>query len=80
MRTLPILILAGLALAGCASSNLSKPPVCDGKHRRAANPYGSVLAPKTRPSTLAPAPGEAPASKADKLSAIAPAAFGSCRA
>jgi hypothetical protein len=32
-----------LALAGCAHSPDGKPAVCDGRHRRPANPYGSVL-------------------------------------
>ena len=32
-----------LALAACASAQASKPPVCDGLHRRAVNIHGSVL-------------------------------------
>ena len=32
-----------LALAGCATHSEPKPAVCDGKHRRPANPYGTVL-------------------------------------
>ena len=30
-------------LTGCASLKDPEPPVCDGRHRRPANPYGSVL-------------------------------------
>jgi len=35
-------MLLGL-LTGCASLKDPEPPVCDGHHRRPANPYGSVL-------------------------------------
>ena len=38
---LPVLLI--LAASGCASTSPQKAPVCDGKHRRAANLYGSVL-------------------------------------
>ena len=31
------------ALAGCATPGDPKPPVCDGRHRRPANPHGSIL-------------------------------------
>lgn len=66
--TLAALSLALLIpLAGCASSKPVKLAVCDGKHRRDANPYGTVLpgtpvaAPPTagtadRPATLPPPP------------------------
>jgi hypothetical protein len=30
-------------LAGCATSKTPKLAVCDGRHKRPANPYGSVL-------------------------------------
>ena len=43
-----------LALAGCATHAEPKPAVCDGKHRRPANPYGSVL--PTAPDAMAVAP------------------------
>jgi len=59
-------------LAGCASIRSEKAPICDGKHRRPANPYGSVLDPATPPSA-APA-AQHPA----KLSALP--TFPSCRA
>lgn len=38
---LPVLLI--LAASGCASTGSQRALVCDGKHRRAANPYGSVL-------------------------------------
>jgi len=40
-----------LLLASCASLGHDEPAVCDGRHKRPANPYGSVLDPS--PSTLA---------------------------
>lgn len=52
-----VLLAAMLILSGCAAK-LPKLPVCDGKHRRDANPYGTVLpgAPNAGPVR---APGEA---------------------
>lgn len=35
--------LGALALSGCTGTHISKPAVCDGKHRRPANLYGSIL-------------------------------------
>ena len=32
-----------LALAACATAAADKPAICDGRHRRPANPNGSVL-------------------------------------
>lgn len=66
---LPILCCA--ALSACASTSEGKLPVCDGKHRRPANPHGSVLAP--RDETKAPATPKAP----DKVSVL-PSSQGSC--
>jgi hypothetical protein len=43
MKPLPILILLALSASGCATSSAKDLPVCDGKHRRPANPHGSVL-------------------------------------
>lgn len=43
-------LLAVLALQGltaCVSLHDEDPPVCDGRHRRPANPYGLVLATST---------------------------------
>ncbi|WP_312162715.1 hypothetical protein [Phenylobacterium sp.] len=66
MRAVVPVIAAALALAGCASLGKETAPVCDGKHRRPANLYGSVLDPAAPPTAAA-----------DKLSAL-PATYGSC--
>jgi len=42
MKRLILVALSALALSGCATSP-KKVAVCDGKHRRAANIYGTVL-------------------------------------
>lgn len=65
MRAAACIVMA-LALGGCASLGKETAPVCDGKHRRPANLYGSVLDPAASPSVAA-----------DKLSALS-AAYGSC--
>lgn len=50
---IPILILgAVVALAGCSTFAPPDVPVCDGRHRRPANLYGSVL----DPASIAVAP------------------------
>lgn len=43
MIRLTIAALGALALTGCAGARIAKPAVCDGKNRRPANLYGSVL-------------------------------------
>jgi hypothetical protein len=58
MRLL-ILIACGL-LAGCATAGRDGLAVCDGKHRRAANPNGSVLAPVAPTAAKAETPAVAP--------------------
>ncbi len=78
--------LAALALplAACATSKPPKLAVCDGKvkHRRNANPYGSVLpgAPIVAPPTDDQHPGTLPPPPLPpKTSAIAaPSYFASC--
>jgi hypothetical protein len=78
MRMRVLTLMAMFALAGCASTGGGKLAVCDGKHLRAANPYGSVLAPATSGQALTPpaATGEA---KPRKLSSAASSSsFGSC--
>ena len=52
MKTLTIVTLGALALGGCAGTQIRKLAVCDGKHRRPANLYGSVL--PTLPVPLPP--------------------------
>jgi type IV secretion system protein VirB7 len=72
MRTLALVLVASLTLGGCATFRKdSAPPICDGKQRRPANPYGSVLDPGAPPGTPA-----AP----DKLSATPAALDASCAA
>jgi len=73
----PVLLMLLPALAGCASSG-GRLPVCDGKHLRPGNPYGSVLAPAPEGGAAAPSGGAAEA-KPKTLSAVErPASFGSC--
>jgi hypothetical protein len=43
MTRLIIVALGALALSGCAGSHIKPAAVCDGKHRRPANLYGSIL-------------------------------------
>jgi type IV secretion system protein VirB7 len=78
MRIPVLTVVAALALAACSSTGGGKLAVCDGKHLRPANPYGTVLAPAAE---IAPAPTGGAAAKPKTLSSIgSPVAFGSCRA
>lgn len=78
MRVRLLTLMAMFALAGCASTGGGKLAVCDGKHLRPANPYGSVLAPTTTGEALRP-PATGSEAKPKALSSIAsPAWFGSC--
>ena len=43
MKRLIFVSLSALALTGCTGSHLKRLAVCDGKHRRPANIYGSIL-------------------------------------
>lgn len=64
MKRLMIAGLGALVLSGCMGSHLKKLPVCDGKHRRPANIYGSIL-----PTLPVPVPpSEAGASLQDSAS------------
>lgn len=65
-----IIVIVVLALSGCSTMGREKGPVCDGKHRRPANLYGSVLDPAAQPAA-------APA-KPDKLSAVPSTSYPSC--
>ena len=77
MRRLVPLTFALLVLAGCATHD-PKPAVCDGKHRRPANLYGSVLPnipgadvgspPVGPPPAPPPAPPPGPQSRVDPQS------------
>ena len=57
LRTLSRVVsitLAVQAVSACATFRTADPPVCDGRHRRPANPYGSILFPAA-PYVPAPA-------------------------
>ncbi len=43
MKRLTLVALGALALGGCTGTHIKPPAVCDGKHRRPANLYGSIL-------------------------------------
>ena len=69
MTKLFAVLAVALALAGCATHAEPKPAVCDGKHRRPANPYGSVL--PTPPDAKAVAPTTpGPQSSLDAMSTL----------
>ncbi len=63
MRRSALVVIGMFALAGCAGTPVRKLAVCDGKHRRPANVYGTVL-----PTLPIPVPG----SKAGPISMVAP--------
>lgn len=65
MKGLAFVAISTLAVAGCAGTPAKKAAVCDGKHRRPANVYGSVL------PTL---PIPVPASQSGARSMVAPEA------
>lgn len=82
MRALLLLSsVVGISLCACASTSNPKPAICDGKHTRPANLYGSVLpaeAPRLEPAPTAPLKdGEAKAPP-KALSAIDPRSFAPC--
>jgi hypothetical protein len=84
MWTRPIVLAAvALVLAGCASHADPKPAVCDGKHRRPANPYGSVLpnipdGPAARPSAGGPPIPAPPGPAPGPMSRVDPRSFAPC--
>ena len=51
MKSLTIVVLGALALSGCTGTRIKPAAVCDGKHRRPANLYGTIL-----PSLPVPVP------------------------
>lgn len=70
---LALCLIAVLALGGCASVGKTKASVCDGKHRRPANLYGSVIDPAAPPQGAPPKAATTP----EKVSALS--TYGSCR-
>ena len=80
MRIAILTIVAAFALTACASTGGGKLAVCDGKHLRPANPYGTVLALPTEGGPPAP-PSTTDGSKPKTLSSnTSPRSFGSCLA
>lgn len=80
MRIAILTISAALGLSACASTGGGKLAVCDGKHLRPANPYGTVLA---LPAEVGrPAPPTAPDGVKPKTlsSNTSPRSFRSCLA
>lgn len=61
IRTGLVVAVMGLVIGGCATSRTPPLPICDGKHRRDANPYGTVL-----PGVVTPPPAVAPPAPAAK--------------
>lgn len=56
MRSMILIFVTVVALGGCSTFRATEPPVCDGRHRRPANLYGSVLTPTVLP--VAPEPAD----------------------
>ena len=78
MRTPVLIVAASFALAACSSTGAKKLAVCDGKHLRPGNPYGTVLAPAAAGAPTPPSEGT-PEAKPKTLSSVAaPQSFGSC--
>ena len=80
MRIAILTIAAALALTACSSTGGGKLAVCDGKHLRPANPYGTVLALPAAggpPAPLAAPNGAKPKTLSSNTS---PKSFGSCLA
>ena len=63
MKRLTLVALGAFALSGCTGTHIKPAAVCDGKHRRPANLYGSIL--PTLPVPL-------PASQSGGQSIVAP--------
>lgn len=79
MRIL-VLTATAFAVAACSSTGGGKLAVCDAKHLRPANAYGSVLAP-TQDAGAPVQPTGVEKAKPKALSALgSPASFGSCGA
>lgn len=82
MRAIYLIGAIGISLCACASNPNQTPPVCDGKHIRPVNLYGSVLSderdPLEAPPTQVPPNGGAVSPSIKPLSAIDPRSFASC--
>jgi hypothetical protein len=78
MRIPVLIVAASFALAACSSTGGKKLAVCDGKHLRRANPYGTVLAPPAEGAATPSAEGTPEAKPKTLSSAASPKSFGSC--
>lgn len=60
--SLRLLLILSCLLAGCATGRVDPAPTCDGRDRRPANPYGSILLPPSPPAQTGgqPTAGELP--------------------
>lgn len=67
MKRLIFVALGMAVLSGCTGTHIKPPPVCDGKHRRPANLYGTIL-----PSLPVPLPQSQAQSKGQGQSMLAP--------
>lgn len=74
MRSMIPILAAVVALGGCSTVRATEPPVCDGRHRRPANLYGSVLDPVPTPVASEPAP----AAETPDPAPVSPASDGGC--
>lgn len=74
MIRLSIVALGALAASGCAGAHIAKPAVCDGKHRRPANPYGSILPSLPLPLPASQGGGGSPAAPSEAALAATPPA------
>ena len=57
-----LLLILSCLLAGCATGGGDPAPTCDGRDRRPANPYGSILLPASPSAQTGaqPTAGESP--------------------
>lgn len=70
-----------VAVSGCATGHDAKPPVCDGRQRRPANPYGSVLPSiPTGPAAPPARAGAPPPPPPGPFSEVDPRSFARCGA
>jgi len=83
MARIALICIAITFVGGCATD--SKPAVCDGQHRRPANPNGSVLSISPPPATatpnkIPPPPKSPPVPGPGPQSSIDPRSFARCGA
>lgn len=81
LTRLALIAAAVQAVTACASFTDTDAPVCDGRHRRPANPWGSILAPQVTPSAILSPQAEpkAPAPAPAVSSTLSPGDTGGCQ-